>query len=378
MWKKILQVSFILVFLLVFFCACSETDPDARVIRLGAGITDHVGLSSVEAPEEASIYLAEYREVDFDEAAETLLLGKLTERKEEQGVIYAQTEPDEEGRAEILSIDPGNGVLGYSLAFVSPDGEVEGYAYSLTQEEGFSEQAQLMEYHHATMKMPEEVSDNETCHQAERLAEEYMDRLGIIDYRLRAAAKFQSADQTSADCYMLWEQTVDNIPITWLEITDNMDAGRRSVYNSSQGFNHDDIRQIGSFGEGTRMIMHVTDGQLTDLEACLVEPTEPYETRRIVTAGKAFRLVEEVYQQKSEETDPRLELAELQYKCLEQDGQIYLYPVWVFGIAEYDTDWAKADEDESWRNQWLEPGDYYHYYIIDAFSGELLLDPGLE
>lgn len=369
---------FIAVCLTFSFCACSETDPGARVIRLGAGITDHVGLSSVEAPEKAAIYLAKYREVDFDEAAETLLSGKLTERKEERGLVYAQTEPDAEGRAGILSVDPEYGVMSYSLAFVSADGEVERYAYSLLQSKGFSKQAQLMEYHHATMKMPEEVSDNEVCHQAERLAEEYMDRLGIKDYRLRAAAEFQSVDQISTDCYMLWEQTVEDIPVSWLEITDNMDAGRRSVYNSSQGFNHDNIRQVGSFGEGSRMIMHVTDGQLTNLDICLVEPTEPYETRRIVTAEKAFRLVEEVYQQKSEEADPRLELAELQYKCLEQDGQMYLYPVWVFGIAEYDADWAKADEDESWRNQWLEPGDYYHYYIIDAFSGGLLLDPGLE
>ena len=236
---------------------------------------------------------------------------------------------------------------------------------------------QVIDYLYAFWGCVDDRVDKETGRNLMKCGK-YMERLGIKDYRLRAAARFQSADQTSADCYMLWEQTVDDIPITWLEITDNMDAGRRSVYNSSQGFNHDDIRQIGSFGEGTRMIMHVTDGRLTDLEVCLVEPTELYETRRIVTAEKAFWLVEEVYQQKSEETDPRLELAELQYKCLERDGQMYLYPVWVFGIAEYDAEWAKADEDESWRNQWLEPGDYYHYYIIDAFSGELLLDPGLE
>ena len=162
---------FTAVLMTLSFCACSETDPDARVIRLGAGITDHVGLSSVEAPEEAAIYLAKYREVDFDEAAEALLSGKLTERKEEQGVTYAQTEPDAEGRAEILSVDPGNGALGYSLAFVSPDGEVEEYAYSLAREEGFSEQDQLMEYHHAALRMPKEASDNETCRQARQLLE---------------------------------------------------------------------------------------------------------------------------------------------------------------------------------------------------------------
>ena len=360
------------------FSACSETDPGAQVIRLGAGITDHVGLESVEAPREASIYLARYKELDFDESAGEILTGTIQEeRKDTESVQYARTVPDGDGRAELLSIDYDEGRLDYSVAFVSPEGEVEGYAYSLPQGEGFSEQAQLMEYHHATMKMPEEAGDNETCRQAERLAEGYMDRLGITDYRLRAAAEFRSADQTSTDCYMLWEQVVDDIPVSWLEITDNMDAGRRSVYNSSQGFNHD-IRQVGTFGEGTRMVMHVTDGRLTDLEVCLVEPTEPYATRRIITAERAFRLVEEVYEQKGENTDPRLELAELQYKCLEQDGQIYLYPVWVFGIAEYDAAWAESDKDAEWRNQWLSPGDYYHYYIIDVFSGELLLDPQLE
>lgn len=353
-----------LMLVLCLFSGCSETESGARVIRLGAGIVDHVGLSEVEYPKKASIYLGETRDLDYDAAADLLLTD-----------AYG---PD---REELLSVTPEEGSISYSVAIVDPAGEVTGYAYDLKLEAGdtvsFSDIDQLMEYYHAALCMPADVMESSNCRQAKQTAEDLLKRLGITDYRLDAAVETSDADRTQFDCALFWEQTVDDIPVSSLEITEGMSSGRRSVYNSEQGFHHE-ITQMGSFGDGTRISMHVTNGKLTNLYACLVDPVKVYDTRSVIPAKKAFRYVEDLYKDKDGAKDPRLEVAELQYKCFRDDGQIYFYPVWVFGVAEYDDTWAQADTQYGWANQWMETGDYYYYYMLDAFSGELLLNPKLE
>ena len=89
----------------------------------------------------------------------------------------------------------------------------------------------------------------------------------------------------------------------------------------------------------------------------------------VVPLEEAYKKVEkQIPNYPSEVRIPILETVELQYKIIELEDKIYLYPVWIFCISTEEKKPEDADtkEEETWTT--------YNYFLIDAITGDYFTD----
>lgn len=348
-------------------CACSETDPGRNAEIDKEVLVDNVGLSSVESPRKAAVYKAAFFPLEEEKWEKALLKDEVISREEyedeEEKYIWINTGDQEKQEYLILYMDRGAVTYGNDLFG-------ENYENGFTSQEYLYECEPQSHYFQMTTHMNGDWDPEDPFfQQAEDLVQDCLKNMGLDNFRVRAASKIPALEGDGSACYMVLEQVVDNIPIAALYIPD---FGQPMAIreNAIIGFDHE-TKQPGGAGEVFTKA-YVADGQIIDLIMNVAVTTEKkYANKRILTAEKAFRKVREQYQGGEFDQTPSLELAELQYKLLERDGTLYLYPVWTFAVVEYEAP-CVFGIPEMFKDDPQLNGEIWHYYIMDAVTGDFL------
>lgn len=153
---------------------------------------------------------------------------------------------------------------------------------------------------------------------------------------------------------------IDNIPLSKIMIDKSSNYVDTRVYNSKLNYNTKMGQRINMF-----RTEFVNDRLVRWYCQSVINVGRKLKQFPVVSLEKAFEKVEkEIPNYPSEVRKPILEMAELQYKVIELDGKIYLYPVWTFCVSteEKKPENTGAAEEETWTT--------YNYFLIDAITGD--------
>lgn len=355
----------------MLFFACSEADPGSSEEKI-TNVEKCEGLASIKYPKKAAVYQAAFRSVDMEKLQEILLKGTVTDR---------DTVCDEDGNKRI-TISTAYGDYEETLGYGPESGEVFYYIYQDRWDSEYQSETRKYlkddynieaseRYFEMTMTFPEKQENSGFCRSAEKKTLEYLKKAGIEDYRIRASAKVPSLMDGSDSCILYMEQMVDKIPVSGVFIPDSGQA-MAVVENTNFGFDQEVVQPGGSNRNFLR-IQLVGDEMIEMAGYGMVIPEKKMQEKRVISPKQAFEKVEEQYRNRRFDVMPHLELAELQYKTLQWEGDIYLFPVWVFGVVEYDKLYATSFEvPEDLKDDPQLNGDIWHYYLVNAYTGDFL------
>ncbi len=161
---------------------------------------------------------------------------------------------------------------------------------------------------------------------------------------------------------MFWSPCIDGIPVT------------------AKPFNEANVMQPGY--QIMNCMMQVDFASVTQKDALLrvcccngefskwtmlqtVLPVDAVSECAICTAEEAWEKVAAEYEGKTYLVQPVLQIAKLEYKLTEHEGDFYFVPVWTFAVAVHEgPEYANATSEDL---GWLQ------YYQIDAVSGDFFL-----
>lgn len=164
-------------------------------------------------------------------------------------------------------------------------------------------------------------------------------------------------------CLIYWTQVIDKIPVAEIMLSKSGNQSGTTVYNSKLQYNTK-MRQRDSMLE-TEIVNNKLVGWYN---INVINVGKKLKQSPVVPLEEAYKKVEEqIPNYPSEVRIPVLEMVELQYKMIELDEKIYLYPVWTFCVS---TEEISKDTETGKEHIWT----YYNYFLIDAVTGDYFTD----
>lgn len=347
--KKIINLTLLTIFL---FYGCAETEESAMQNQ---GMIEEVDISAVEYPKQVTIYETEFWEPDVQIVTDVFLQGEPTSIQKSDGTMLYDRQTDMFQR--VLLSEDGEG-MNYILNYPNLESDdvplINRYDTSLSSME-FSVTKDIV-------KKPSK--ENPVYQESVKLVEDYMGRLGMPYYQIKAAAMVASEIEEAEGCLTYWQQYIDHIPISMIYIPETGQLSGTRVYNPGLS---SEIRQLGTSGSELEIL--VAGGRILSWYGqATVVPIEKTGTYPVISPEKAYQPVLEICQ-KAGSTDMRLKNVELQYKSVEKDGNQMLFPVWVFAVATYHPLMEQHP---------ITQGYIWDYYLVNAVTGDFFTDIDVE
>ena len=360
---KVLSVSIIMGFLLA---GCQEVEKPGQDVpekdASKAEIEKKVDFSDVYTPSEVSVYSASFWEAEDDDYIVRVFLGD----KKVEKLLYAMGpqytyayDTDEE---EVVNIyDGGESLYGYSKHIMEA-GVSYGYA-KYDFDKLFPEFEKISrEYANTTRIISKELDEKDSAFiEAKKEVTEYLEKLHMENYAVDAAAIFEGNKKKG--CRIYWNQVIDNIPVSQIMLDKSGSYEDTMVYNSKLNYNT-------KMGQASSVLETAfVNGRLTKWRnQYVINVGEKLKQFPLVSVEEAYKKVEEqISNYHSEVRIPILEMVELQYKIIELDEKIYLYPVWTFCVST----------EEQWKDGNTGKEDIelkYNYFLVDAITGDYFTD----
>ena len=351
--RKNIIGSFVISFAVFLLMGCSETDGGALApekIR----IEDKVGISQIEYPETVKVYETTSWNKSKEEIADVFLKGERNEPvaiKREDGSEHWSMDTSDENDLERLVCTSTKSQTKINLCSIwyavcrKDNGLVRITDYSKEQPD-VSDEFKIKTF------LPQE-RDGDGLEEAKKVVEFVIDELNLPEYEIRSKKKITCKTEDTNYWMLFLQQKIDGIPLSIVDIPKDAQYSHTNVYN--KGFNHE-IKQYDS-----SMQVHIIDGKLffCVMNEGPVQIKKEIGNYEVISPKQAYKKALEYYKIKESEKNPKLEVAELQYKSIEKDGQQLLIPVWTIGIF--------AEQE----NKKLGKYEICYYYLIDAVSGEL-------
>jgi len=356
---KVVSVSIIMSFLLA---GCQEVEkPEQDAVK--AEIEKKVDFSDVYAPSEVWIYSASLWEAKDDDYIVKVFLGdKKVEKIPLATCVQYAYKPDTKEEEVVNIHDGGESFYGYKENGIEAGVNYGYIKYDLYKQ--FSEYEKIhLEYTNTTRIVSKKLDEkDEAFVKAKRRATEYLKKLHMENYAVDAAVLFEK-NKTKA-CPIFWNQVIDNIPVSTIRLDNKGNLEDTKVYNSKLAYNTK-MGQLDSSLETEFVNNRLVSWQCYDV----INVGKKLEQFPVVPVEEAYKKVEEQIPNYSTEVRiPILEMVELQYKAVELEEKIYLYPVWTFCVSTEEKEPKSADTEEE------ETRTTYNYFLIDAVTGDYFTD----
>lgn len=361
---KILSVSIIVAF---FLAGCQEVEkpgqdvPEKEIPKVE--IEKKVDFSDVYAPPEVSVYSASLWEAEDDYVVKVFLGDKKVEKiiyAQGPRYVYAKDTKKEEG---VNVFDGGESCYGYNKG-LEEAGVSYGYMKYLYFEKLFSEYEKIRdEYYGRGEIISKELDETGGVFvEAKEKVSKYLEKLHMENYEVDAAAVFEESGKKG--CLIYWTQMIDDIPVSKIKLDKSGSQGDTTVYNSKLSYN------VKMEQRGSRMETKFVNKKLVSWQNYnAINTDKKLKQSPVVPVEEAYKKVEEqIPNYPLEVRKPILEMVELQYKIIELDEKIYLYPVWTFCISTEEKEQEDADTTEG------ETYTTYNYFLIDAVTGDYFTD----
>lgn len=361
---KILSVSIIVAF---FLAGCQEVEkpgqdvPEKEIPKVE--IEKKVDFSDVYAPPEVSVYSASLWEAEDDYVVKVFLGDKKVEKiLYAQGPRYAHAKDTKEEEG-VNVFDGGESCYGYNKG-LEEAGVSYGYMKYLYFEKLFSEYEKIRdEYYGRGEIISKELDETGGVFvEAKEKVSKYLEKLHLENYEVDAAAVFEESGKKG--CLIYWTQMIDDIPVSKIKLDKSGSQGDTTVYNSKLSYN------VKMEQRGSRMETKFVNKKLVSWQNYnAINTDKKLKQSPVVPVEEAYKKVEEqIPNYPLEVRKPILEMVELQYKIIELDEKIYLYPVWTFCISTEEKEQEDADTTEG------ETYTTYNYFLIDAVTGDYFTD----
>lgn len=361
---KILSVSIIVAF---FLAGCQEVEkpgqdvPEKEIPKVE--IEKKVDFSDVYAPPEVSVYSASLWEAEDDYVVKVFLGDKKVEKiLYAQGPRYAHAKDTKEEEG-VNVFDGGESCYGYNKG-LEEAGVSYGYMKYLYFEKLFSEYEKIRdEYYGRGEIISKELDETGGVFvEAKEKVSKYLEKLHMENYEVDAAAVFEESGKKG--CLIYWTQMIDDIPVSKIKLDKSGSQGDTTVYNSKLSYN------VKMEQRGSRMETKFVNKKLVSWQNYnAINTDKKLKQSPVVPVEEAYKKVEEqIPNYPLEVRKPILEMVELQYKIIELDEKIYLYPVWTFCISTEEKEQEDADTTEG------ETYTTYNYFLIDAVTGDYFTD----
>ena len=365
MFRKIKIVS-ISIFMGFLLAGCQEVEkpgqdvPDKEMPK--AEIEKKVDFSDVYAPSEVSVYSASFWEAEDDDYIVSVFLGDKKVEKiliaEGPQYVYALNTKEE----EVVTIYDGG-----ESSFGRKDNSMEAgvnYGYIKYRfDELFPEFEKIStEYANTTKIISKELDEKDGAFiEAKKEVAKYLEKLHMGNYAVDAAAVFEGNKKKG--CFIYWTQVIDNIPVSEIVLDKSGSYEDTTVYNSKLNYNT-------KMGQSVSVLEteFINNSLIRWWNHDVINVGKKLKQFHVVSVEEAYKKVEEQYQNYSSEVRiPILEMVELQYKIIELDEKVYLYPVWTFCVSteEKFKDAYTGKESIVFK---------YNYFLIDAITGDYFTD----
>ena len=360
---RIVSVSIIMGFLLA---GCQEVEkpgqdvPEKEMPKVE--IEKKVDFSDVYTPFEVCVYSASLWEEEDDYIVNVFLGDKKVEKNilaQGPQYVYASDTKKEE---LVIAFDGGESFYGYNKG-LEEAGVSYGYMKYFYLEKVFSEYGKIRdEYYGRGEIVSKELDEKDDVFvEAKKEVSEYLEKLHMENYEVDAAAIFE--ENKKKGCLIYWTQLIDDIPISGIKLDKSGSQGDTTVYNSKLEYNTKMKQRGGRFETE-----FVNNKLVSWWNYNVINVGKKLKQSPVIPLEEAYKKVEEqIPNYPSEVRIPILEMVELQYKIIELDGKIYLYPVWTFCVSTEET---SKDIETGKEHIWT----YYNYFLIDAITGDYFTD----
>lgn len=348
---------------LLLLIGCSETDENFTEAGHENVITENVDLTKITVPDEVKIYRFEqWDEKSNEEICNVLLKGNVTEVTSGAPGLYYSTDYLDEN---LFIYDAGVSYYGEQTL---PTAVQFNYSCLNGSEVSFSVIEDIELYQE---KPDTEIIKQKEVQQALQLVDTYMEQLEFPAFDLHGVTSFPRTEDENQGYLFTLRQTVDGIPFSAVGLpkfgATPQGNPRFVVYNSTLPINPNIAV------DSSMLRVAVLDNEVIEWScAGMKKISEMLESYPIVTVEEAYAPIQTYYQSlDTSNSNPRLNAVELQYECLEINGEEMLFPIWMFAILE--------DEElhDSYTNETIVL-EVWHYYLINAITGEFFVDADVE
>ncbi len=360
---KVLSVFIFMVFLLAGCQEVEKTGQDMSEKKPSkAEIERRVNFSDVYVPSEVCVYSASLWEAEDDYIISVFLDDKKVEKIPYATCVqYAYKFDTKDG--EVVNIhDGGEGFYGHKK-----NNTEAGVNYSCEKyhfNEQFPECEKIYEEYYGRRKIVSKKLDETdgVFVEAKKEISEYLEKLHMENYEVNAAAVFEGNKKKG--CLIYWTQVIDRIPVSEIVLDKSGTQNGTTVYNSKLNYNKKMVQR------GSMLWTEFINERLVWWSCYdVINAGRKLKQSPVVSLEEAYKKVEEqISNYPSEVRTPILEMVELQYKIIELDEKVYLYPVWTFCVSTEEKKLKDADtaEEETWTT--------YNYFLIDAITGDYFTD----
>ena len=359
-----MSISIIMSFLVV---GCQEVvKPEQDVLEkktLKVEIEKKIDFSDVYTPSEVCVYSASLWEAEDDNYIVNVFLGnkKVKKISYAEGPQYVYTSNTKE--KEVVTIyDGGKSFFGRKENPMEA-GVNYGYIEYVYFDQMFSEYKKIRNEYYERMRIISKKLDekDKVFLKDKKEVAEYLEMLHMENYVVDEAAIFK--ENKIKGCLIYLTQVINKLPISNINFDKSSNRSGTTVYNSKLPYNTNMVQKSSMLE--TEFINNRLVGWWNH---DVINVEKKLKQSPIVSVEEAYKKVEEQYQNYSSEVRmPILEIAELQYKIIELNGKVYLYPVWTFCVS---TEEIFKDGYTGEEHIELE----YNYFLIDAITGDYFTD----